>query len=154
MSSINIFAQNKPVWLSQMEEAVQQDASKPKITNQGYRTQTASYSYVLFLDTSNKQQATIQIDRVINRTTPKEDFNLVVERFSSSKIAKDYPKIEFKNIGDEGFIWENIPSMATIMFRKGDTFVTIMITGEKTPQIAYKSELAKTLAQHINRYMP
>jgi len=146
-------AQNKPFWLRQIESDIEQDKLNLRIRDQNYRSEGESiFLYVVFLKIKDATAGMVQIDKYKNLENPKERFKFSVERFSLSS-AKNIPKTELKNVGDEGYIWTYTNGAATIMFRKGEIFINVFAPSEKISGVA-SEELAKTLAQYVDKNLP
>lgn len=144
-SAIAFAQENKPVWITSLENTIQQKEPKWKIEDKIERGEDGSYNYS-YTFRSGKLQSSVQIDKINNISNPEETFDGQAIAFDRA-MGKGKKKIKLQNFGDEGYIWANLnkDGWTMIKFRKGDIFVIVYAPSEKT---------ARQFAQYVVEQMP
>lgn len=143
LCSVNGFAQDKPSWITSVENTIKQKETDWKIERKIERIRDDNYSFTL---KSGNYTALIQITAYRIITNPEETFNGLVISFDNT-MGKNQKKSKLENFGNEGFIWNNLnqDSWTTIKFRKKNIFVNVFAPSEKT---------ARRFAQYVLEQMP
>jgi hypothetical protein len=153
--SINSFSQRKPLplWLNQIEEAIQRDFTDSKISVQELSNNSPNvFKFTLYVRLTGGQQASINIEKGFGKN-PEENFKSNVELIN--KTFKT-PSNVLQNFGDEACIWNDIKGTSAIFIRKDAIFVSVVINqiqGKKTSEISFE-DWAKRLAQSPDTYLP
>jgi hypothetical protein len=151
--SLSCFAQNKPAWITLLEDNLKQKEAQWKIEKaDGVTSQNGAYDYVFILK-SGESKTSIQVTKSPDVSDLEECamqgmFADGVALFSKN-MGKSVEKVKLENFGDEGFIWTNLnkdnSTMTMIKFRKKDIFVSVYATSEKA---------ARDFAGYVVEQMP
>ena len=140
--SVSGFAQDKPAWITSVEDTLKKKETSWKIDNKIEHPQDDSYSFTL---KSGNATASIGITAYREIANPEETFTGQVTVFDTT-MGKNMTKNKLVNFGNEAYIW-TAPNDAysMIMFRKDKIFVSVFATSEKT---------ARRFAQHVFEQIP
>jgi len=140
--SASSFAQDKPAWITSVENTIKRKETSWKIENKIERPQDNSYSFTL---KSGNTTASIEITAYREIANPEETFTGQITVFDTT-IGKSMKKTELVNFGNEGYIWTGSKvTYAMIMFRKDKVFVRIFAPSEK---------IARRFAQYVFEQIP
>lgn len=135
-------SQNKPAWLTNLENTIRQKEKVWKIDSKHERYNEFGFEYSLTL----KSKATIlslQVARLNDVPNAEETFDGQVIAFGKT-AGKKMVKIKLKDFGDQVVLWRD--NGAVILdFRKRDIFVHIFTSSEIN---------AKRFARYILNHIP
>lgn len=150
--SIGGFAQDKPDWITSLENNLKRKEAGWKIVSGGV-TNPNGRSDFLFILTSAEAQARIKIQKFPDipsgrQNDAKEAFAANTDLFNEN-FGKNAEKVKLENLGDEGFIWTNVKkddlTLTWIIFRKNYVFAHISASSE---------DIARKFAGYVAEQIP
>jgi hypothetical protein len=143
--AVNVFAQDKPLWVLQIEDAFKRKELKWKIERTIIRNERSFFDESITLK-SGGYRAHVQLTIWDSAKNAQDVFEAEAIAFDNT-MGSRVSKTKLKDFGDENYIWPNLnrDGWTMIEFRKGKVLVRVY-----APSVA----TAKRFAQYVIGQIP
>lgn len=143
--AVNVFAQDKPSWVTQVEDTFRQKERKWKIEDTIVRDEETFFDESITLK-SGGYRANVHLTIWDSTKNAQDVFEAEAVAYDNTMGAR-VSKTRLANLGDENYIWPNLnrQGWTMIQFRKATVLVRVY-----APSVA----TAKRFAQHVLARIP